>query len=267
MKPVLKAIKLVKVGIGSSLVSISYLGDDDMHGIELMGIEAGLSWIKNESIQMEKSSSEEVNVYSKVIEVVNYCEFRARGFISDEDFWEDGAVNHKLIRNEDGTIELETDELIYDSIELKKNEPTNFEIGEEDALLQVNNLEENPIKLLQLLVNLSYWTKDLFTNPLENENIHHLPFLIRYLKEYSRLIESHKLDLVVRPVYNAFFDIYLSTITFSEEDERILLGKFDKQKYPELMSGLMDAAKKLDNEVIADRDDKEQRLLALMEYV
>ena len=75
------------------------------------------------------------------------------------------------------------------------------------------------------------------------------------------------LDLVVRPVYNAFFDIYLSTITFSEEDERILLGKFEKQKYPELMSGLMDAAKKLDNEVIADKDDKEQRLLALMKYV
>jgi hypothetical protein len=198
--------------------------------------------------------------------VENYFEFRGRAYISDEDFWEDGAVNHKITRNEDGSIELETDELIYDSIELKKNIPTNFEIDEDEAINQVDNLEETPLRLLQLLVNLSYWTKDLFNKPLENENIHNLPFFIRYLKEYSRLIESHKVDQVVRPIYNAFFDIYLSTTTFFEEDDRILLGKFEKLNYPELMSGLLEEAKRLDNEIIGDKDDKEQRLLALMKY-
>lgn len=267
MKPVLYAIKLLKVGIGSSLVKISYMAEVEIEGLELMGIESGLSWIKNDSTKMEEDSrSEEKVTYSITIEVGDYCEFRSRAYIGEEDYWEEGATNHKIIRNQDGTIELETDELIYESILIKKDLPTNFEIIEEEAVIQVDNLEENPIKLLQLLVNLSYWTKDLFVNPMGNENIHHLPFLIRYLKEYSRLIESFKLDLVVRPVYNAFFDIYISIITFHEEDERILLGKFEKQKYPELMSGLIEEAKRLDDEIIADKDDKEQRMLALMKY-
>ena len=267
MKPVLNAIKLVKVQDELSFVIISYEVNDEVEGIELMGIESGLSWIKNESLQMEiTSSSEEITIYSITIEVNNYCEFRSRGYIGEEDYWEDGAENHKIIRNPDGTIELEIDEVISDSIQIKKDLPTNFEITEEEAILQVNNLEENPIKLLQLLVNLSFWTKDLFHNPLENENIHDLPFLIRYLKEYTRLIESHKVDQVVRPVYNAFFDIYVSTTTFFEEDERILLGKFEKLNYPELMNGLLKEAKRLDDEIIADKDDKEQRLLALMKF-
>ena len=111
-----------------------------------------------------------------------------------------------------------------------------------------------------IYVSLKYTrTVDVLRNAL-NRLISMFDFLIDALVEYAKKEKKFKKipktpRLKVELVREAF-----------EEDERILLGKFEKLKYPELMSGLLEEAKRLDDEIIADKDDKEQRLLALMKY-
>ncbi|MCH8906197.1 MAG: hypothetical protein IH840_03825 [Candidatus Heimdallarchaeota archaeon] len=110
MRPQLNAVIVEEFSEDSTKVLIKYRGNHDLHGIELHGVDADLSWLKGESKQLIPSDDDEQDylIYSLQIILEHQCEFRARGYEDDDDYWEER--NHILKRNKDGSIELETEE-------------------------------------------------------------------------------------------------------------------------------------------------------------
>jgi hypothetical protein len=125
VKPKLNSVIAVDIKENTTEVELNYLGSELLAGIDLHGVDAGLSWLKDKGIALKLHESEERMVpYSVVIEIESTCEFRARSYIVDEDYWESNS--HKLLRNEDGSITLETDEETLDEIKFIPAPPNPF---------------------------------------------------------------------------------------------------------------------------------------------
>lgn len=125
MKPQLKSVIATDIKENSTEVELTYLGSELLAGIDLHGANAGLSWLRDKGAALSKQESEERMVpYTFTIKIDLNCEFRARAYIIDEDYWE--SYNHKLSRNEDGSISIETDEGIIDEIEFIAAPPNPF---------------------------------------------------------------------------------------------------------------------------------------------
>ncbi|MHA2099075.1 MAG: hypothetical protein ACW99A_10335 [Candidatus Kariarchaeaceae archaeon] len=125
MKPKLSSVIAIDIFEDTTEVEITYLGSELLAGIDLHGVDAGLSWLKDKGIAFKLHESEERMVpYSVIVKIEESCEFRARSYIIDEDYWE--SNNHKIIRNEDGSISLETDEETLDQIKFVSSPPNPF---------------------------------------------------------------------------------------------------------------------------------------------
>ena len=83
MKPSLIKVKLKEVKDDLSIVEVTYEADDEIKGVELMGLDAGLSWIKDESIKLDLIASEDEAVVSTApanvssVESVSSLEFQS----------------------------------------------------------------------------------------------------------------------------------------------------------------------------------------------
>ncbi|MCE7735851.1 MAG: hypothetical protein GPJ54_13300 [Candidatus Heimdallarchaeota archaeon] len=147
MKPQLKSVIATDIKENSTEVELTYLGSELLAGIDLHGANAGLSWLRDKGAALLKHESEERMLpYSITVIVESNCEFRARAYIIDEDYWE--SYNHKLVRNEDGSISIEIDEAIIEDIEFEAAPPNPFsphiysiilqEVKEETSVFEVS---------------------------------------------------------------------------------------------------------------------------------
>jgi len=233
----------------SSVVEITYRAPVVFEGIELMGVDAGLSWLKGQSISMKKQRTEEEIVdYVGYIEVRESCEFRARGYDQEGDRWEAGLANHRIERKEDATITFTT-ELDGDLYAFKGSLPTDFSPSLEEAIFRLTHLDRTDPSLFQTLIDLSLWIAQVEANPLSEDYIYPIAGIIRHLKVKSRELESLKVDNVVRPVLKSLFMISRTALEFSEEDVRLLTGTWESQNYIEPIRQLPDAVKPLENDL------------------
>ncbi len=267
MRPILYSVKLKNVTDSMSEVEIKYSIEEQPEGIELMGVDAGLDWIPGDSILLNFDS--EVNdlyFYSITLKIVSSCEFRARAFVGEDDLWEDGT-NHTIERDPSGKIDLLTDDLILDSIELVTRIPVKLDISPAIAKLHVENIVDSGIEFFQILVEIAIWIEDLLINPINNLKVHKLPDIIRYLKVLNREYDSKKVNDLGRSIYLALTNINILITTFSEEDDRVLTGSIEKAGYIELFKNLPQRVKELDTSNFGDKEDSFALFQEHMKYI
>ncbi|MCY3412584.1 MAG: hypothetical protein INQ03_13175 [Candidatus Heimdallarchaeota archaeon] len=267
MRPFLKSVRLEKVLESTSIVSLTYASEYKLEGIELMGVDAGLDWIPGDSKLMEYLEElDDLHLYQVNLEIKTSCEFRARGFDDENDYWEEGA-NHEIERLETGKIRfISTDEVI-DLIELITRIPTNYEISLEEATRHVENVLEEQPELFQLMVDLSLWIKDILLFPKESDKYIHLSNIVRYIKTELRSYYSKKIDDVIQPVHIALTKIYIMISSFAEEDIRILTGSIEKSGFPELFESLPDKIRELEDAELETAEDRFEKLRDSLHFV
>lgn len=266
MEPKLYSIKVDDISETKSVIEIKYIAPAELHGIELMGVDADLSWIKGESIELKRGVPvDEKVIHTTHLQLDDSCEFRARGFTEDEDIWEQGIGNHRLDRNEDGTIDIVT-ELNRGKFSFHPGPPTDYNPVEKDYIKRIENLDNESPTLYQILIDIHYWSKSLFSNPLDENKIHKISQLIRYIKKKMRLKESFIIDEEIRPIISALFGIYTSAMAFAEDDERLLVGQWEREGYEQILKDIPQKVKKLENSRIGVSEDSGKRFRSLLKY-
>jgi len=262
------SVRLDTVIDTTSVVEIIYKAPLAFQGIELMGVDSGLSWLKGQSIPLKKHKIEDdTGQFVAYLEVADTCEFRARAFDEEGDHWEAGLSNHQISRNNDGTISFNT-ELASDFYYFKGSLPTDMSPSLDEATSRLHHAEEEDIALFQALVDLSIWVDQPMAHPLDPVYIYPISGMIRHLKRKSRSIESKQVDEVVRPVLSALFGIYKSALEFSDEDERLLSGLWEREGYIELFKTLPAKVEELEkNPKLGLGADTGDRFKDLLEFV
>ena len=269
MEPELSSIKLDMVTDTTSIVEIVYRAPKSFQGIELMGVDAGLSWLKGKSISLRMQPSEDPDNanYVGYLEVVDSCEFRARGYDSEGDRWEPGLANHRIERTEKGTIEFKT-ELDRDLFYFKGELPTDFEPSIDKATYRLEHIEEEDVPLFQALIDLSIWIDLVYAEPLEESRIYPISGIMRHLKRKSRQRESKKIDEVVLPIISALFNIYRTALEHAEDDIRYLTGEWQSQGYIDLIKELPGKVKELEDDPgLGLGKDSGDRFMDLLKFI
>ncbi|MHA2504210.1 MAG: hypothetical protein ACXAE3_15230 [Candidatus Kariarchaeaceae archaeon] len=244
MNPELFSIRLDSVTDTSSFVEVIYSGPADLIGIELMGVDAGLSWLKGKSLLLEKTVESTEARFAAVLKITNSCEFRARGYDSEEDHWEDGMGNHRILRLDDGSIQVETK--LDNSLYLFKGSlPIDFSPDPEIAISRVENIQLDS-SFFQTLVDLSVWVDSLMEAPLSEDKIYPISSIMVFLKESTRKYDSHKVDGVIRPVLKSLFAIQVSALDFAEDDERLLSGQWERDGHIATLKNLVNTVRELE---------------------
>jgi hypothetical protein len=262
--PSLKSVILESKSDTQSQVTIRYQGSKEFEGIELHGVDAGLSWLRGESIMMkaEQTDEEDLIIMKCELSVVDSCEFKARGYIEDEDYWEDGK-NHKIIRMLDGLIDLEVEDEILETIDFKSYPTIDFSPSIEVATERLVTPSLTKTRIFQYLVDISIWVNSYLEKPLDDEKISFLTVMIRYVKLLSRQFKSHELDTIIRPVNQALYDMYVSARQYSDENFQLLVDEWEKKGYRKVFTELPDKVQQVENYPLGVGEDAEKRIREL----
>jgi hypothetical protein len=264
--PTLKSVKVLTVDEKHSIVEVCYYGSEEIEGMELHGVDAGLSWLTGESIELIKIDEEGSDPsFECQLEVLGSCEFKARAYIADENLWEDG-MNHRITRDTDGTIELESDDLYQGRIDVKTYPPVNYTPQLDQILQRIVEQSSKKTRIFQLIVDISIWINTLIADPLQSDNVNLLSVMMRNIKDQSRQYRSYKLDQITLPLIKTLYEMYTSAITFDGSDVRILVGQWEKAGFESLFSSLIDKVKSIENEKLGDEADTELRKMELWKY-
>lgn len=80
MKPELISVIAKLIGDNTTDVELTYFGSELLAGIDLHGLGAGLSWLKDKGLHFNKHESDERTIkYSITISMESNCEFREVG--------------------------------------------------------------------------------------------------------------------------------------------------------------------------------------------
>ncbi|MDH5404157.1 MAG: hypothetical protein OEZ01_02210 [Candidatus Heimdallarchaeota archaeon] len=262
MKPQLFSIEVVKIEEATTTISVKYAAQT-ITGIEIMGVDAGLSWIKGESIKLTKLEN---GYFHTELILEDTCEFRARSYKDEEEFWEDGKRNHSLRRLENGRIEINTD-LPFSEFHFRSYPPLIFDEEIERIENNITNPLETNVHLFQFLIDLSFWLQNVFEN-VEQENKWSLvPNIIKFIKIETRTLNSKLVDDVCRPPMIALFHMYESLLQHDEESPYEELIEFWKSKdYINEFIDMPDKIKSLENEKFGIGSDVLNRFKELLTY-
>ncbi len=264
--PTLKSVKVSSTDELKTVVDLEYEGSNEIDGIEIHGVDAGLSWLKGESLELITSNIiDNLPNMTCQLEIVDSCEFKARAYKAEVDLWEEGT-NHKLVRLEDGRIELQTDDDKIDNIEFRSYPPVDYDPKLEVITNRFQDVSDVKTRIFQLLADLPVWINDYILDPLNHDSIRLLPIIIRNLKLQGRQFNSHQLDLVTLPLIKALYVMYTSVKEFHDEDIRILIDEWEKMNFEELFITLPDKVKELDGQELGSEEDADERKRELWKY-
>ncbi len=282
--PELKGIILENVSQQSSLVHIKYQTEDPVAGIELHGVNEGLSWLKDQSLKLinteaateklmdqieESESVDEINndgmFFSIGIELTDTIEFKARAYNDKGDHWETGD-NHKVQRRKDGTIAIIDNIVLGDDFELVGYLPLEYTPSLESALDRLSLESDIPPSLYQYLIDTSIWFNAYYQNPVDQDLFDIISRMMRFIREKQREISSFRFDNYVSPIVKALYNLYTSAISFIEDDVEILKNSWQEQFYPSLFESIPNEIEKLLSQNFQSTEDTERRKQELWEF-
>ncbi len=264
MKPFLTNLKVIEIINNITVIEVKYACDPHIEGIELMGRGDNLSWKIGDGIELVlEDQVGEFAYFTGIIDLKDHAEFRARGYIGNDEYWEENT--HEIIRNNNGSIEFISE--VKDEVEIQLYPSLNFSPLKSEIENAIKQIPEKEPYLFQLLIYVALWAIPIMIKPLENPNIDYIPRVIISLKEQSRRMKSYIVDEITRPVYLALFDIYISVKTYHEDDQRILKGSWEKKGYNIIFGELIEKIKSLDFNKIGTNEDWEKKYAELLKYV
>ena len=263
--PELYKIKLVEVKNNSSLVEICYRTSDKIEGLALHGVDAGLSWLKGESVLALLDHEDDIDVLKLQLEVESTVEFKARGFREDKDFWEEGG-NHRIERLSDGTINFIQNPDDTNLVNLVNRLPVIYDLSLEEALPLIRNENEIPVQFLQYLVAVKFWFDQYIKDPFNQDLFDLVSGMTRSIREQSRKQKSQKIDDLVLPITKSLYQIYTEAISFLDEDVNTLVSNWKETGVIEIFEHLIEDIKKLELEGFGNEEDRRKRERTLAVY-
>ena len=238
-EPYLASVQNIDIEFGYTLILIKYLVPNSVLGVELMGVDAGLSWLPNKSLRLkkEKQVDDEWSMFSGTLQLKDSCEFRGRSFDADGEHWEIGE-NHKVLKQEDGSIKLVTLEEVKKTIDYRQYPPVEWipSVDSAEGRIRKDRKGKNSTQyLVDSIIYVHGW--------LEKPKVLLLllPTILRNNRYNLRRIDSAIADSIVLPLLKIFYEIIMEIrITDETQDPRILPGTFAKRKYGETMLETLD---------------------------
>ncbi len=238
-EPFLAAVQNVDIEYGFTLVKIKYLVPNTVSGFELMGVDAGLSWVANKSMRMKRESKvdDEWSMYSGILQLTDSCEFRGRTFDSEGEYWEAGE-NHRIVKNDDGSFKLITLEEVKKTVDFRPYPPVEWIPTVESAEGRLRK-DRKGNNMVQYLVDSIIYVHGWLDRPKVLQLM--LPTILANNKRNLRKIDSAMGDEIVLPLLKIFYEIIMEIrITDETQDPRILPGTFEKRHYGDTMLTILD---------------------------
>ncbi|MFV2013972.1 MAG: hypothetical protein ACC656_00955, partial [Candidatus Heimdallarchaeota archaeon] len=262
--PQICSITLQDVREDTSIVEVKYKTANKVTGIELHGVDAGLSWLKGESIEMELEENSKFR-YMLSLEVKNEVEFKARVYNDKGDHWEEGE-NHKVQRRLDGTIEIIDNFVSESEFEFVWILPLEQQPPFETVLKRLSLEEEVPPSLFQYLIDTSIWFTHYYQDPLDQDLFDLTSRMMRYIREKQREISSQRLDEFVNPIFKALYSIYTNAISFLENDIDILVTQWQDNGIVDIFKGIPNKVEMMSSIALNSAEDRELRKRKLWEF-
>jgi hypothetical protein len=237
--PILITIKNLENTGKHSKVLLQYYVDDSHKGLEIMGVNAGLSWLKNKSLSADYKEfvEEGWNLFEAVLELEDRCEFRGRSFTDINDYWEEGE-NHQLERLPSGNIKFNTTPEILETIQFQGTYPFNWAPSVEEAEMRLRK-EGSQENFLQYLIDSIIYVYNWLDRPKVLFLILHK--IIKNIRDKVQQISSEIVDQQVLPLLKIYYEMLMEIRSSDEtQDSRILPGTFEKRKYDVKMMEILD---------------------------
>ena len=166
-------------------------------GVEVLGVDEGLSWIPGKGVRAMKSplrSEDGVPLFEARLSIAKRCEFRARSWSGDVSLYEEGK-NHVLERKAPGKVFLDGNLLTVEGeekIEKEEEKQPGKSVLEELVIASepfFGPLEpETPVELLEWVLKTTKYF--LTINTVDKEELSKLAEYTRIYREYYGLTPS-----------------------------------------------------------------------------
>lgn len=271
--PFLIAIKHMGFSKLGADVQLQYYVPVTHDGLEIMGANSGLSWLKGKSVSAERIDTVDADwaLYEASFELSESCEFRARAFKGGEDFWEAGE-NIKCSLSTDGSLVVDIPEDILDTLELRRSAPIDWvpDVDTAESRIRADKKARNQSQyLVDSIVYVTNWLdrpKVLFLS---------LHKILRNIRSIIRSKASNTVDELLLPLVKILYEILMEIRSSDEtQDPRILPGTFEKRGYADSMLAILDKLTEspyfnpeieLDPEIV--QKDEYARMRKLFDYL
>ncbi len=190
-RPILHSVSLERSEKSKDTVRIYYKCHAE--GVEIQGVDEGLSWVPGKGIKALKSpkaTEDGTPLFETMLSIENRCEFRGRSWFKDKELWEDGE-NHVLERKGPGKIFLDGKPIVPsdEEDEPHKEQPDLLSKQIRKAPPELNIPEpEAPADLFAWVISVAHFLEKAST--FDNPRLKLLPQATRVFREIYPLTPS-----------------------------------------------------------------------------
>ncbi len=162
-RPVLKKAIVEIIGNNKDTILLLYKCEAD--GVEILGVDEGLSWVPGKGIRALRSPIRDEDggiLFEARLSIAKKCEFRARSWKGETNLWEEGK-NHVLERLESGQVLLDGEIIEVERQEEQEPEPEGPKENILEQLVMSSSAEftapepETPIDLFEWVLKATHF--------------------------------------------------------------------------------------------------------------